>query len=350
MSTTPDRSRATAFGLIKEGEREQSGAYPIGDRTQLTEQLASDAVIAELAPELVSLIPEPPPESLRPRAATPSERAELVIEDLSLSLDNPYLASSLVPPPKRPLAMRRALAIAGGMLAAAGIGAAIQLSALRGTPEASIEKPQAAAGITAPAPVVVASPRDVIAPPAALTPPAVRPAPAAETVVAQPQPVAATPAPTTPAKAPGPVAASEYRTRADAPVAPFEPSSLSAPQPVKQPTKVAPVEEAAVPSASVPVDSAPSPVAIDLPSYPTREQVTQGFEAVRAAIAQCAAGRSGTAEIKATINSNGRIGHALVAGDFRGSPEGSCMAQAVRAAQFPQFAEPRLKVSYPFAL
>jgi len=89
---------------------------------------------------------------------------------------------------------------------------------------------------------------------------------------------------------------------------------------------------------------------VDLPDYPTREQVTAGFESVRAALAQCAAGQAGTAQIKATIGNNGRISYALVGGDFDGSPAGSCMAKAVREAQFPAFAQPRLKVTYPFAL
>jgi hypothetical protein len=344
--TIPNRSRATAFGIL-EGEREESGAYPIGSGTDLSEQLESDAVIAELAPELVSLIPEPPPESMRPRAATPSERAELVFEDLSLSLDNPYLASSLVPPPKRPFPMQRALAIAGGMLAAAGLGAALQFSALRGAPEVSVQKSQSSAGITAPAPVAVASPRELIAPPAALVAPppvavaVVSPAPGAE--VAAPAVAAQLPV-EAPVRAPAPSATIKPK---EAPPAPAEPTAVAAPMPAR-PVAVAPVEEAAAPVA--PVEEAAAPVAVNLAAYPTREQVTAGFETVRAALSQCAAGRTGTAEIKATINSNGRIGHALVAGDFRGTTEGSCMAKVVRDAQFPAFAEPRLKVSYPFAL
>jgi hypothetical protein len=340
--TMPNRSRATAFGI--KGEREESGAYPIGSGTDLSEQLESDAVIAELAPELVSLIPEPPPESMRPRAATPSERAELVFEDLSLSLDNPYLASSLVPPPKRPFAIQRALAIAGGMLAAAGLGAALQFSALRGAPDVSVQKSQSSAGISAPAPVAVASPRELIAPPSALVPPppvaVVSPTRVAEVAA----PAVATPVPVeAPVRTSAPSATLKPK---DAPPAPMEPATVAAPMPVK-PAAVAPVEEAAAPLA--PAEEAAA-VPVDLPAYPTREQVTAGFEAVRAALAQCAAGRTGTAEIKATINSNGRIGHAVVAGDFRGTAEGSCIAKAVRDAQFPAFAEPRLKVSYPFAL
>jgi len=87
-----------------------------------------------------------------------------------------------------------------------------------------------------------------------------------------------------------------------------------------------------------------------LPQTPSREQVVAGFEAVQDALAQCAAGKHGVAEIDATIANSGRISHALIGGNFQGSPEGSCMARVVRGARFPQFRQPMLKVSYPVAL
>lgn len=314
MSTTTERTRAT---LIKEGDREESGAYPVEERLQ------SEALIAELAPELVELIPEPPPESRRPRPrpATPSERAELVLEDLSLAPDNPYLASSLVPPPKRPFPVRRALGIAGGMLAAASLGAAIQLLVLRASHE---QGTQGTGGAVAAAPVPVA-----VAAPAAPVP--VLPAEPGANAAPPPQPA---PEPSAPAVAPAPDAklATEGAVRA--------PRVVSAPPPAPPEPEATALEVPAV------VSVAP----VDLPDWPTREQVTAGFESVRAALVQCAAGRAGTAEIKATISNDGRISYALVRGDYDGSAEGTCMAKAVRAAQFPPFAQPRLKVSYPIAL
>jgi hypothetical protein len=39
-----------------------------------------------------------------------------------------------------------------------------------------------------------------------------------------------------------------------------------------------------------------------------------------------------------------------VSGPFAGTPVGSCVARAVRAARFPPFAEDRFEVTYPFQL
>jgi hypothetical protein len=41
---------------------------------------------------------------------------------------------------------------------------------------------------------------------------------------------------------------------------------------------------------------------------------------------------------------------ATVNGPFAGTPTGSCIARAVRAARFPPFAQPRFAVTYPFHL
>jgi hypothetical protein len=340
MSTNPDRSRASAFGLIR--EREQSGSFPIGGRAEDNQRLESDLVIAEIAPELVSMIPEPPLEARRnfapPRHTTPSERAELVIEDLSMQLDNPYLASSLVPPPKRPVPMRRALAIGAGMLAAAAIGALIQLSVLRSAHQTEVNA--GAAGIAAPAPVAAVGAVASAQPPAAPREvPAIAPQPEPAVSVLS-APIAAAPADHSKVDV---AAAQPDQSKAD----------VAAPQPAAR-VRVARIAPPAPPEPSVPVAEAAIPSqaapAADLPEYPTREQVTAGFESVRAALSQCAAGRSGRIEIKATIASTGRIAHALVGGDFKGSVEGSCMARAVREAQFPAFSQARLKVSYPIAL
>jgi hypothetical protein len=342
MSTNPQRSRATAFGLTT--EREQSGSFPI-ERVDDSQQLESQLVIAELAPDLVSMIPDPPLEARRsfappPRPATPSERAELVIEDLSLQLDNPYLASSLVPPPKQPLPMRRIVAIGAGMLAAAAIGAVVQLSVLRSAPPtdvnagaAGIAPPVAAAGAIASTKSKQSEPSEAVIAPApapVVAPVAVEAAPPAAPVLAAAQ------AP----KVDEPRAEQAAAATAVVPAAPVRIARVTPPVP---PEPTAPVAEAAMPAE-------PVVPAVDLPQYPTREQVTAGFESVRAALAQCAAGRAGTADIKASIASNGRIVHALIGGDFSGSVEGSCMARAVREAQFPAFSEPRLKVSYPISL
>jgi hypothetical protein len=87
-----------------------------------------------------------------------------------------------------------------------------------------------------------------------------------------------------------------------------------------------------------------------LPAVPTREDVTQGFEKVRGAVAQCAAGKHGIVTITATIAGSGRLMSALVDGVFKGTPEGSCMARAARGTSFPPFSQGNLKVSYPMSI
>jgi len=102
---------------------------------------------------------------------------------------------------------------------------------------------------------------------------------------------------------------------------------------------IAPVEVAIVATA----DSGLSDV-------PTRALVVAAIEGVRPQVQACAASRHGAAEVLITVRSNGRVASAIVSGAFAGTPEGSCIARAVREAQFPAFAQPTFAISYPFAL
>ena len=64
----------------------------------------------------------------------------------------------------------------------------------------------------------------------------------------------------------------------------------------------------------------------------------------------CADGRSGVAEVDVTIAANGVVTNALVGGDFRGTPQGSCIARAVRKARFPKFTKDSFRLLYPYSL
>jgi len=88
----------------------------------------------------------------------------------------------------------------------------------------------------------------------------------------------------------------------------------------------------------------------NLPSEPTRAQVRRAMEAVRSAVAACAAGLPGIAEVHVTVAGDGRVRHAQLRGHFAGRPEGSCMARAVRTARFPEFRQEPFKVAYPYRL
>jgi hypothetical protein len=83
---------------------------------------------------------------------------------------------------------------------------------------------------------------------------------------------------------------------------------------------------------------------------PTREDVQAALEPVKPQVIACAQGKRGTAQADITVASSGVVTRALVVGDFAGTPEGSCMARAVRDAHFPSFAQPSFRVIHPFML
>jgi hypothetical protein len=79
----------------------------------------------------------------------------------------------------------------------------------------------------------------------------------------------------------------------------------------------------------------------------TVQSVMQGVEpAVRA----CAGERHGSVQVDVVVQGTGRVSSATVTGNFQGSPEGSCIARAVRSARFPAFTGEPLRFRYPFAL
>jgi len=99
----------------------------------------------------------------------------------------------------------------------------------------------------------------------------------------------------------------------------------------------------------VPRDS--SEQAASTPSEtPTRREVLDALEPLRPAVERCANGQRGVAQLDITVVNTGTVTHAVVAGDFAGTPEGSCIALAARGAKFAPFQKPRFRVIYPFAL
>jgi hypothetical protein len=97
-------------------------------------------------------------------------------------------------------------------------------------------------------------------------------------------------------------------------------------------------------------DSAPNPAAQSSRDQLSREDVRRGMEQVRPQLAACAGGRHGSLEAQVTISGAGRVNYSVISGNFVGTPEGSCMARALRTATFPPFAGTRFKVLYPFVL
>jgi hypothetical protein len=137
--------------------------------------------------------------------------------------------------------------------------------------------------------------------------------------------------------------------------APVEPAAPS----VAVPEPAAPDEGKAVPSLGkgdalgAPRAKRARHAAIDishLPDEPSRQDVIAGLNQLRGELSECSKGRSGTAEIDLTIASSGSVTYALIAGDYAGTPQGSCIARTIRGAHFEPFTKPRVRVLYRMAL
>ena len=90
--------------------------------------------------------------------------------------------------------------------------------------------------------------------------------------------------------------------------------------------------------------------ATSLPAQPSRDEIKQGLESARPALQACAGTAHGLSTAHVTVTGSGRVASANIEGAFAGTPEGSCMARALRAAAFPRFSTASLQVTYPFRL
>jgi hypothetical protein len=75
------------------------------------------------------------------------------------------------------------------------------------------------------------------------------------------------------------------------------------------------------------------------------------LSAVQPAVAACGGGEHGMVMTAITVSgSSGRVTNAVVSGQFAGTPVGSCIARAARAARFPRFRNAVFSVTYPFRI
>ena len=198
--------------------------------------------------------------------------------------------------------------------------------------------------------------RRSVPPPSAVLPP--KAAPVTEPL---PQQAAPEPAPTTVAPAPATDPAASTATLPAAPArttAETRPSA-SARTSAQRDTDSERTQPSA-PQAAVKTGSDDKPVLRvvpkDAPSTatasetPTRQEVLDALEPLRPAVERCAHGQRGIAQLDITVVNTGVVTHAVVAGDFAGTPEGSCMALAARDAKFAPFQKPRFRVIFPFSL
>ncbi|HEY2734525.1 MAG TPA: hypothetical protein VGI70_11105 [Polyangiales bacterium] len=94
----------------------------------------------------------------------------------------------------------------------------------------------------------------------------------------------------------------------------------------------------------------PKPEEVGAIETPSRGEVVERMESVRSSVRACANGMSGVADLDITVAHNGAVTHVLVGGDFAGTPQGSCIARAVREARFSSFKQDRFRVLYPYAI
>ena len=65
------------------------------------------------------------------------------------------------------------------------------------------------------------------------------------------------------------------------------------------------------------------------------------------AVSQCGP-QHGTATVEISVAQDGHVTNAVVTGPLAGTPTGSCVARAVRAATLPAFGQPTFRFTYPF--
>jgi predicted Zn finger-like uncharacterized protein len=95
-----------------------------------------------------------------------------------------------------------------------------------------------------------------------------------------------------------------------------------------------------------PAASTPNP---NLPDQPSRDQVISAMNSVKSAVSNCAPGQGGVATVTVSVaGETGRVTNAQVSGVT--GPAGSCVAKAVRRAQFPKFKNKVFKIQFPFKL
>jgi hypothetical protein len=136
--------------------------------------------------------------------------------------------------------------------------------------------------------------------------------------------------------------AAARRAAAERPRARTEPAARITPREATEPPAESPA-----PAAEPVLKVKPSG---PLPETPSRDAVVTALDAVAPAVRACTHGQRGIAQVDLTVTNAGKVSHAVVAGDFAGTPEGTCIARAVRGARFAPFQKPMFRVVYPFSL
>src|SRR5262249_17263470 len=87
-----------------------------------------------------------------------------------------------------------------------------------------------------------------------------------------------------------------------------------------------------------------------LPEAPTREGITAAMGKIKGRVQACYEKfqQTGIATVEVSIAKTGKVQSATTSGKFADTDTGNCVAAAVKAANFPRFKGPTLKIDYPF--
>jgi predicted Zn finger-like uncharacterized protein len=89
-----------------------------------------------------------------------------------------------------------------------------------------------------------------------------------------------------------------------------------------------------------------------LPDAPSRNDVKTALQGVSGAVKACRKDAGGTAAVNVVFSGKtGRVSNSKVtSGPFKGTPVGSCIANAVKRARVPRFKQSSFKVTFPYRL
>jgi hypothetical protein len=91
--------------------------------------------------------------------------------------------------------------------------------------------------------------------------------------------------------------------------------------------------------------------AAELPTAPSRDEVTKAMTVLLPAIRGCAMGQTGLMTAGIVVHNDGRVASVDITGaPFANTPSGRCMEGVMRRAQFPRFKQPIFRIKFPFAI
>ena len=90
----------------------------------------------------------------------------------------------------------------------------------------------------------------------------------------------------------------------------------------------------------------------NLPETLSQDQIKSGMGGVKGRVTACyeKLNVAGLAKVSVSIAKSGKVTKVVNTGEFKGSPTGECVAEAVRGAVFPRFRGKPLTISYTFLL